>query len=61
MNNFEDEYEDDGYINEDQLLESITPKSTVVLSIYSKKGLEDVIEGYDEVVKALNKWKLKNK
>ena len=34
-------------------------KETVVLSIYKNGELVDVIEGYDEVVKSLEKWKNK--
>jgi hypothetical protein len=55
--------DDDDYLAEyDEFTKEIAvTKSTVVLSIYSKKGLEDVVEGYEEVVKALDKWRKKNK
>lgn len=52
--------EQDSYLDEFDD-SSIITKSTVVLSIYSKRGLEDVVEGYEEVVKALDKWRKKNK
>ena len=47
----------DSYIDEPgDIVTELTPKNTVVLSIYSKKGLEDVVEGFEEVVAALDKW-----
>jgi hypothetical protein len=63
MANFDYENEEDNYLEEfDDVSKEINiTKSTVVLSIYSKKGLEDVVEGYEDVVKALDKWKKKNK
>lgn len=62
MVNFDYENDDDYLTEFDDISKEINiVKSTVVLSIYSKKGLEDVIEGYEEVVKALDKWRKKNK
>lgn len=62
MVNFDYENDDDYLTEFDDISKEINiVKSTVVLSIYSKKGLEDVVEGYEEVVKALDKWRKKNK
>jgi predicted DNA-binding protein YlxM (UPF0122 family) len=62
MVNFDYENDDDYLTEFDDISKEINiVKSTVVLSIYSKKGLEDVIEGYEEVIKALDKWRKKNK